>query len=202
MLAMMKGIPMLPAAAPGPDAGDDHTHWKPHNLGSTKKPRRNAIVGLGIVVIVATSIVVTTVETSWSCPANRHYVCTYVFKPVPMNLLVNGEIEFNRLSKSDLSKVRITPEQARRMADAPYRRDHGSRVVFESLGGYIDKNDIVHDWVGTRSWIPKALPAYIVRISGLEIPSNGPGPLESYNHSENVIVDAKNGGIVADFTYD
>lgn len=155
-----------------------------------------------MVVVLATSAFVTNVETSRSCPAKRQYVCTYVFKPAPKSLLVGGEIVFKRLGESDLLKVRITPEQARRIAGAPYRRLHKSRVVFESLGGYIDKNDIVHDWVGTRSWIPRALPAYLVRISGLEIPSNGPGPLVTYNHSENVIVNAETGNIIADFTND
>jgi len=128
-------------------------------------------------------------------------VCAYVFKPAPRNLLVDGEIEFRALSESNLSKVRITPEQARRVADAPYSRDHRSRIVYESLGGYIDKNEIVQDWVGTRSWIPTAVPAYIVRVSGLEIESDGPGPVAVDNHSENVIVNAVSGKIVADITY-
>jgi hypothetical protein len=156
--------------------------------------------GLGIVIVLATSIFVTIVETSRTCPASRQYVCAYVFEPAPKNLLVDGEIEFKYLGVSNFSKVRITPEQARRIADAPYSRDHRSRIVFESLGGYIDKNDIVQDWVGTRSWIPAAVPAYIVRISGLEIQSDGPGPVVE-NHSENVIVNAVSGKIVADITY-
>ena len=168
----------------------------------TKKPRKIPIVGLAIAVVLATSILVTTAVASRNCPASRKYVCAYVFKPAAKNLLVGGEIEFKGLGESDVSKVRITPEQARRIADAPYGRDHTSRITFESLGDYIDKNDIVHDWVGTRSWIPKALPVYIVRISGLEIPSNGPGPLVTYNHSESVIVNAETGKIIADFTYD
>ena len=153
-------------------------------------------------MVVATSIVVTIVATSRNCPATRQFACAYVFKPAPTNLLANGEIEFKRLDASAVSMVRVTPEQARRTANAPYRSDPTSRVVFESLGGYIDKNDIVHDWVGTRSWIPKAVPAYLVRISGLDIASDGPGPLESFNHSVNVIVNAKTDTIIADFTYD
>lgn len=192
----------LSPAEPAPDVGDEVSHRKARNLGITKKPRKIAVFGLGIVVVLATSTFVTIVETSRNCPASRQYVCTYVFKPASKNLLVGGEIEFKRLGESDLSKVRITPEQARRIADAPYGRDHKSRVVFESLGGYIDKNDIVRNWVGTRSWIPKALPAYIVRIAGLEIPPLGPGPPVIHNRSENVIVNAETGTIIADFTYD
>lgn len=162
--------------------------------------RRIAIVSLGIAIVLATLIFMTIVETSRNCPVSRQYVCAYVFKPAPKNLLVDGEIGFKALGESNLSKVRITPEQARRIADAPYSHDHRSRIVFESLGGYIDKNDIVQDWVGTRSWIPTAVPAYIVRISGLEIQSDEPGPAVE-NHSENVVVNAVSGKIVADITY-
>ena len=74
----------------------------------------------------------------------------YVFKPAPKQLLIDGEIKFKALSESNLRKVRITPAQARRIALALYRRDHGTSVVFDSLGGNIDKNQIVHDWVGSK----------------------------------------------------
>ena len=38
------------------------------------------------------------------------------------------------------------------------------RVVLVSIGGYVDTNDIVHDSIGTKSHVPKAIPSYIVRI--------------------------------------
>jgi hypothetical protein len=177
-----------------------HTR-RTRNLGIAKKPPRKAMFGLGIVIVLAASIIVTNVETSRSCPPSRQYVCAYVFKPAPKDLLVDGEIDFQRLGESNLSKVRINPEQARSIADGPYSRDTRSRVVFESLGGYIDKNDIVHDWVGTKSWVPAPVPAYIVRISDLAIQSDGPLPVGILNRSENVIVNAVSGKIVAEITY-
>lgn len=75
-------------------------------------------------------------------------------------------------------------------------------MTFESLGGYIDANSIVPDWVGSKSWIPKALPAYIVRISGVQIASLGPRGGAVKNRSWNVIVNATDGRVVSAITYD
>jgi hypothetical protein len=94
--------------------------------------------------------------------------------------------------------VRITPADARRIADAQYGHDHGSRNVFESLGGYIDKNQIIQDWVGKKSWVPKPIPSYVVRIYGDHLVTAEP----SSNHFWNVIVGAVSGKIIAAFTYD
>ena len=153
---------------------------------------------------MTTSISAIISETSSTWTAGRQDVRAraYVFKPAPKKLLVDGEIEFSALSESNLSKVRITPERARSIAYAPYSRDRSSRVVFESLGGYIDKNQIVHDWVGSRSWVPQAVPVYIVRIAGLEISSAGPRPFAPKHHFENVIVNAASGKIIVEITYD
>jgi hypothetical protein len=74
------------------------------------------------------------------------------------------------------------------------------RVVFESLGGYVNNNEIIHDWIGTKSLVPKALPAYIVRITGPPIVALGPSSV--VNHYWNVIVNAITGRIVSSFTYD
>jgi hypothetical protein len=110
---------------------------------------------------------------------------------------VLGEIEFHRLGDANLSLVRISPARARVIADHLYGRGH-SRVVYESLGGYIDKNRIVPDWVGTRSWVPKAIPSYIVRIHENFVVTVDP----SNNHYWNVIVNAVSGKIESAFTYD
>ena len=67
-------------------------------------------------------------------------------------------------------------------------------MVFESLGGYVDANQIVHDWVGTRSWIPPVRPAYFVRLAGVNIPSLG--PRIGANHHVDVIVNAVTGRII------
>jgi hypothetical protein len=138
---------------------------------------------------------VTIAATSSSCPVGRRYVCAYSFKPVPKRLLVDGQIEFKRLTPSSL--VRITPTDARRVADVQYGHDQGSRVVFESLGGYIDKSRIVPDWVGKRSWVPKPIPSYDVRIYGVRLVTVDP----SNNHYWNVIVSAVSGKILTAITY-
>ncbi len=120
------------------------------------------------------------------------------FKPAPKGLLVNGEMMFTRLHDSQLSRVHVTPSDAARIAETQYSFGHGSRVVFESLGGFVDKSQIIPDWVGTRSWIPKAVPSYIVRIYNVHVETVDP----STNHFWNVIVNAASGKIVVAFTYD
>ena len=111
-----------------------------------------------------------------------------------------ARIRFSRLSDAQLSKVRITPAAAAHVASSQYGQGRRSRVVFESLGGYVDDNAIIHDWVGTKSFIPKALPAYIVRIGGDDIDSLG--PTKVVNHFWDVIVNAATGKIVSATTYD
>lgn len=160
------------------------------------------IVGIVALIALASSVIVAIAESSSSCLDGKQYLCPSSFKPAPKELLTDGQIEFNRLGVSNLSLVRITPARADRIANAEYGRTRGAKVVLESLGGYIDKDAIVHDWVGTRSWIPKAIPAYLVRISGLEIASLGPTPETVKNHSWNVIVNAINGKIITAITYD
>jgi hypothetical protein len=116
---------------------------------------------------------------------------------VPRSVLNDGEIEFTALNASMLSHVRISPQRAEYIADAQYGGAKRSRVVFESLGGYIDKNEIIPDWVGSKSYVPKALPSYIVRIYDDWIVTVDP----SRNHYWNVVVNAKNGKIVSAFTF-
>jgi hypothetical protein len=81
--------------------------------------------------------------------------------------LADAAIRFTRLDRSQLSRVRITAADAAHVAIAEYGRGPRSHVTFESLGGYVDTSQIIHDWVGTTSWTPKALPAYFVRIHGV-----------------------------------
>lgn len=178
--------------------GDQQTRYNGRKLGITKKPPRLVVFVLGAVMVTATSVFVTIAETSSSCPVSRRYVCAYVFKPVPKRLLVVGRIGFKCLTASNLSLVRITPADARRIADSQYGHDKGSRIVFESLGGYIDDSQIVPDWVGKKSWIPKPIPSYDVRIYGARLATVDP----SHNHYWNVIVSAVSGKIMTVITYD
>jgi hypothetical protein len=167
-------------------------------LALTKRSRRLAIVGLGAVLVLAASITVAPSVTSSSCAVGQRYVCAYPFKPVPKRLLIDGGIEFDRLTPSNLLLVRITPADARRIADVQYGHEPQSRIVFESLGGYIDKSRIVPDWVGKKSWVPKPIPSYDVRIYGARLATVDP----SNNHYWNVIVSAVSGKIITAITYD
>ncbi len=134
-----------------------------------------------------------------SASSQSEYHNAYV--PVPKVMLVDGEILFTRLNNSQLSHVRITPAEAARIGKVQAGAGAHSRVVFESLGGYVNKNQIIHDWVGTKSFVPKEIPAYIVRVSGVTVPSLGPvGGVAG--HFWNVIVNATNGRTICLFSYD
>jgi hypothetical protein len=155
------------------------------------------IVGIVALLVLVSSVMVAIAETSSSCVDGKPYLCQNSFKPAPKQLLTDGQIEFNRLGDSKLSLVRITPARADHIANAEYGRV-GAKIVLESLGSYIDKDAIVHDWVGTRSWIPRAIPAYLVRIHSSHVVTIDP----STNHYWNVIVNAVNGKIITAITYD
>jgi hypothetical protein len=156
------------------------------------------VVGIVALTVLVSSIIVAAVETSSTCVDGKQYLCPNSFVPAPRLLLTDGEIEFNRLGTMNLSKVQITPARAARIAEGPYGQVRGSKVVLVSLGGFIDKNRIVHDWVGTNSWVPKAIPSYLVRIHSAQVVTVDP----STNHFWNVIVNAISGKIIIAFTYD
>jgi hypothetical protein len=121
------------------------------------------------------------------------------FKPLPKGALAQGEILFTRLRSSQLANVRTNQAVAVRIAEASFGDGSGSRVVLVSLGGYVDKNDVVHDWVGTTTHVPRAVPSYIVRI--FEPSSVALGPSRN-NHYWNVIVNADTGRVISAFSYD
>ncbi len=80
--------------------------------------------------------------------------------------LSDDGILFSRLSGSQLSRVKVSPREAALEALEGYDLSGRPHVVFESLGGYVDKSEIIRDWVGTKSWVPRAIPAYFLRIHG------------------------------------
>jgi hypothetical protein len=120
------------------------------------------------------------------------------FKPISKSMLAEGDILFTRLRAPQLATVRTTESDAVRIAEASYGDGSASRVVLVSLGGYLEKSQIIHDWIGTKSLIPPATPSYVVRI--FEPYPVGMQP--SNNHYWNVIVNAKNGVIIGSFSYD
>jgi hypothetical protein len=171
-------------------------------LCGTKKRRATLVVVCVAAIAVTATVVVVNAgrvnSDSFQIPA----VLRTAYKAPSKSLLTNCEIRFSRLSDAQLSKVRFTPVSAAHIASSQYGNGRRSRVVFESLGGYVDTNQIIPDWVGTKSWVPKALPAYLVRIGGDDIDSLGPRPTEVENHFWNVIVNATTGKIVGATTYD
>jgi hypothetical protein len=114
------------------------------------------------------------------------------------SLLDNLEIRFAPLRDAQLATVRIAPTRAADIASAQYGHGSPTRVVFDSLGGYIDTTRILPDWVDTKSWVPKALPAYVVRIYDAHMATVDP----SSNHYWNVIVNARDGKIIGATTFD
>ncbi len=108
---------------------------------------------------------------------------------------------FSRLDNSQLARVRISPQEAVRIVKDDNGAKEPWRVVFESLGGYVNDLQIIHDWVGTKAFVPRPVPTYIVRITGVPIYSLGPGPM-AVNHYWNVILNAITGHIIGSFSYD
>ena len=120
------------------------------------------------------------------------------YEPLPKGMLLHGPILFTRLRASQLATVRLTPSLAARIAEASVGDDSHSRVVLDSLGGYVNKNQIIHDWVGTTTFVPRAVPSYIVRFFEPQLVT----PTPSDNHYWNVVVNAESGTIIVAFTYD
>jgi hypothetical protein len=122
------------------------------------------------------------------------------YKPLPKGLLTQGQILFSRLRAPQVATVATTASGAARIAEASAGDGSGSRVVLVSLGGFVNKNQIIHDWIGTTTFIPKAVPSYVVRIFD-------PHPLvwtqtPSHNHYWNVVINAQSGTVILAFTYD
>jgi hypothetical protein len=122
------------------------------------------------------------------------------YREVPTSWLVQGEMRFTRLSDPQAARVKVSASTAEHVAEAGYARNAGTRVVFESLGGFVDANQIVRDWVGTRSWIPPVRPAYFVRLAGVKIPTMG--PQSGVSHHVDVIVSAITGREICAVSFD
>lgn len=164
-------------------------------LSLTKRRRAIPQILVGALFVLTSATALQSVSTSTTAPAQFRDD----YKPLPTSMLTNGEILFTRLRTSQLSAVRTIPSVAVRIAEALYGGSrHGSRIVLVSLGAYVDKNQIIHDWIGTRSLKPAAVPSYAVRIFEPHVVTVGP----STNHYWNVIVNATNGRIISAFSYD
>lgn len=168
--------------------------------------KRNWIVVLIAIVTVLASTLIVLAEggattNAGSPPMQSLSDATYV--SLPKGLTVGGDFSFGPLRYSQFGAVKFTASKAIDIAkqSAGVRggpTSSGSRVTV-SLGSFINDEAIITDWIGTTSLIPKAIPAYVVTISGLHIESLG--PIGVVNHEENVLVNASNGHVIEEFTY-
>jgi hypothetical protein len=150
-----------------------------------------------VITMVAVSVSPGESATASNAPAS---VYRLGYTPLPAALLTGGNIRFTRRDKKQSKLVRITAREAAHIAMVESRNGPRPGVVLDSLGGHVDTTQIVHDWVGTISWIPKTVPAYVVRIAGER--TAAPWPDTHLNHYWNVVVDAWSGKIIVEFTYD
>lgn len=109
------------------------------------------------------------------------------------------DIRFVPLRNSQFATIQVTEPEAISTAEVGLNPMPSGSNVLVSLGGLTDKEEIVHDWIGTKSWIPKAIPAYVITMSGLHIESLGPGG--AVNHEEIVVVNADSGDVVETVSY-
>jgi len=77
----------------------------------------------------------------------------------------------------------------------------GSWVYSISLGGYVNKLDVVRDWSGTKPKWPKRVAMYMITIRGLDLASYGPRHVSVANHEEIFTLNATTGKIVSSFSY-
>ena len=130
------------------------------------------------------------------------------FIALPAEALSRGSISFRALSVADVHQVPLSPKSALRDLKDQFVMPTGSWVSSISLGGYVNKLDIVRDWSGTKSKWPKRVAMYMVTIRGLVLSSDGPrllsiGPRKrsATNHEEIFMLDATTGKIVSSFSY-
>lgn len=153
--------------------------------------RRATFAIVAVIVLAAGSTTAYAVSTLTQDRSTRHHSGIGTFRAVPRRWLVRDEMRFTPLSPAEMSRVTVTATTAVHVAEAGFALNKGVHVVFESLGGYVDSNQIVHDWVGTHSWIPPVTLAYFVRLAGVDIPALG-RQLGADHHAD-VIVNAVSG---------
>jgi hypothetical protein len=156
--------------------------------------RHVTICALGVVLVVGAGVVTLSAKNWSATPTPPSGV--YVDSRAPsQQLLLGADIRFTRLDSTQLLRVRVTPAAASNIAIAQYGLGRRSRVTFEALGGYVDTSEIIPDWVGTTAWVPKSVPAYLVRIHGVARWSLGPGPTEPLTTCT-LIVSASSGEVI------
>ena len=162
-----------------------------------------AIVAIGAVTVSTLIVLVGGGEATSTGSSPMQYALVSAYAPLPTGLTVGGDFSFGPLRNSQLAAVRVTAPRAIQIATRAAGVRSGptssGSTVTVSLGRFINDQEIITDWVGTKSFIPKAIPAYVVKISGLHIESLGPGG--AVNHEYDVVVNASNGDVIETFSY-
>jgi hypothetical protein len=151
-----------------------------------------------LVGALATSLLISSATGATSTPQTRGLDIA-MFIPLPKTALVDGQIIFRPLTSAAKAAVRLTPRQAVNDLKSQFEMSSGSWVQSVSLGGYVNKMDIVHDWMGTKSKVPKPIPVYMVTVRGLHIASLGPGG--GVHHEEVFTLNAVTGRAISSFSY-
>ena len=161
---------------------------------------RKSLLTIATVSFIAALFTAPTVGGASSYPETRG-LSVKTFIPLPKRALTNGSISFTPLSSAALHAILLSPQMALNDLKNQFTMPTGSWVYSVSLGGYVNKLDIVHDWIGTKSKWPNRVATYMVTIRGLIIPSDGPSQVSAVNHEEIFIVNATNGKVKSSFSY-
>jgi len=161
---------------------------------------RKCLLTIATVSFIAALFTAPTVGGASSYPETRG-LSVKTFIPLPKKALVGGSISFTPLSSAALHAILLSPQMALNDLKNQFTMPIGSWVYSVSLGGYVNKLAIVHDWIGTKSKWPKRVATYMVTIRGLMIPSSGPSQVSAVNHEEIFIVNATTGKSKSSFSY-
>jgi len=157
------------------------------------------IVAIGTLLASTLIVVAQGPEVQASVALQSQGLMNAFFTPLSKAARNELDIRFVPLRNSQFAPIRVTEPEAVSTAEVGLNPMPSGSNVLVSLGDLTDKEEIVHDWIGTKSWIPKAIPAYVITMSGLNIESLGPGG--AVNHEEIVVVNANSGDVVETVSY-
>jgi hypothetical protein len=159
-----------------------------------------SLITIATVSFIAALFIAPTIGGASSYPETKG-LSVKTFIPLPKRALVGGSISFTPLSSVAFHAILLSPQIALNDLKNQFTMPTGSWVNSISLGGYVNKLDIVHDWIGTKSKWPKRVATYMVTIRGLAIPSSGPSQVSAVNHEEIFNVNATTGKVQSSFSY-
>jgi len=161
---------------------------------------RKPLLTIATVSLIVALFTAPTVAGAASFPATRG-LSIKTFIPLPKKALTNGSISFTPLSSAALHAILLSPQMALNGLKKQFTMPTSSWVYSISLGGYVNKLDIVRDWIGAKSKWPKRVAMYMITVRGLMIPSDGPSQVSALNHEEIFIVNATTGKVKNSFSY-